>query len=65
MRLDNRLCTPHIFGLCVMDLGISLEVISELMGHTDTKATRIYDKIRKGLKIREMKKCIKWAKNID
>jgi site-specific recombinase XerD len=39
-----------------MDLGISLEVISEIMGHTDTKTTRIYAKIREGLKNSEMEK---------
>jgi site-specific recombinase XerD len=49
-------CARHTFGTCTMDLGISLEVISEIMGHTDTKTTRIYAKIREGLKNSEMEK---------
>jgi site-specific recombinase XerD len=49
-------CARHTFGTCAMDLGISLEVISEIMGHTDTKTTRIYAKIREGLKNSEMEK---------
>jgi site-specific recombinase XerD len=49
-------CARHTFGTCAQDLGMSLEVISEIMGHTDIKTTRIYSRIREGRKFQEMEK---------
>lgn len=52
-------CARHTFATCALDLGMSMDVISEILGHTDTKTTRIYAKIREGLKNREMEKWYK------
>lgn len=49
-------CARHTFATCSMDQGISLEVVSKVLGHTEMKTTEIYAKIRDGLKEKEMKK---------
>lgn len=49
-------CARHTFGTASLDLGIPLEVIQSILGHTDSKMTTIYAKIRDGLKEREMGK---------
>lgn len=49
-------CARHTFATCSMDHGISLEVVSKVLGHTDIKTTAIYAKIRDGLKEKEMEK---------
>ena len=49
-------CARHTYATCSMDLGISLEVVSRVLGHTDIKTTAIYAKIRDGRKEKEMQK---------
>jgi integrase len=46
----------HTFATCSLDLGIPLEVVSKILGHTDTRTTAIYARIRDGLKEKEMRK---------
>lgn len=49
-------CSRHTFATVGIDLGIPIEVISKLLGHTDIKTTMIYTKFNDGVKIREMGK---------
>ncbi len=46
----------HTFATLGLTLGIPLEVISKLLGHTDIKTTQIYAHFRDGLLVSEMKK---------
>jgi integrase len=46
----------HSFATNSLNLGIRLEVVSELLGHTDLKTTRIYAKLMAETKKIEMKK---------
>jgi len=46
----------HTFATLGLTLGIPLEVISKLLGHTDIKTTQIYAHFRDDLLVSEMKK---------
>ncbi|MBN2669840.1 MAG: site-specific integrase [Bacteroidales bacterium] len=52
----------HTFATIGLNLGIPLEVVSKLLGHTDIKTTQIYAKVQDDLLITEMKKFEKLAK---
>ncbi len=49
-------CARHTFATCSISLGIPIEVVSKLLGHTDIKTTQIYARILDDVKIREMQK---------
>jgi integrase len=49
-------CARHTFATISLDLGISLETVKEILGHTDFKTTAIYGRIRDGKKRNEMEK---------
>lgn len=49
-------CARHTFATVGIDLGIPIDVISKLLGHTDIKTTMIYAKYSDGVKKREMGK---------
>lgn len=46
----------HTFATTSVNLGIPIEVISKLLGHTSLKTTQVYAKIVDNVKEREMKK---------
>jgi len=52
-------CSRHTFATIGRSLGISLDIISVILGHTDLKTTRIYTKYEDTMKIQEM---LKWNK---
>ncbi len=49
-------CSRHTFATHGITLGIPIEVISKLLGHTNIKTTLIYAKVVDVVKIREMQK---------
>jgi integrase len=49
-------CARHTFATVSLDLGISMETVKEILGHTDYKTTAIYGRIRDGKKKQEMDK---------
>ena len=54
--IDFMHCARHSFATNGIEIGIPLEVISQLLGHTDVKITRIYAKYSDSLKVRELNK---------
>ena len=54
-------CARHTFATVSLDLGVPMEVVQAMLGHTDSKTTAIYAKIRDGLKEKEMGK---WGRDI-
>ncbi len=56
----NKPLTSHIarhtFATLALESGIRMEVVSNLLGHSDIKTTQIYGKITEKLKQEEMKK---------
>ncbi|MDR1878200.1 MAG: tyrosine-type recombinase/integrase [Bacteroidales bacterium] len=46
----------HTFATVSINLGIPIEVISKLLGHTNLKTTQVYAKIVDSVKEREMQK---------
>lgn len=50
----SKHCARHTFATVSLDLGIPMEVVQAILGHSDSKITAIYGKIRDGLKEREM-----------
>lgn len=49
-------CGRHSFATIGLSIGIPIEVISKLLGHTDIKTTQIYARVVDELKIKEMGK---------
>lgn len=49
-------CSRHSFAINSLILGITLEVISNILGHTQLKTTQIYVKIVNELKVKQMEK---------
>jgi integrase/recombinase XerD len=49
-------CSRHTFAINSLILGIPLEVVSKILGHTELKTTQIYAKVVDNLVNREMKK---------
>ncbi len=49
-------CARHTFATVGITIGIPMEVISKLLGHSDLKTTQIYAKIVDDVKIKEMNK---------
>lgn len=49
-------CARHTFATIALNKGISIEVVSKLLGHKDFKTTQIYAKVVDSYKIKEMKK---------
>jgi site-specific recombinase XerD len=49
-------CARHTFATCGIDLGINLDIISNVLGHTDIKTTKIYVKYSDGAKVRQLEK---------
>jgi len=49
-------CARHTFATIGIDLGIKIEIISKMLGHTDLKTTQIYAKIRDEVKFNELSK---------
>jgi integrase/recombinase XerD len=52
-------CSRHSFACVALDLDIPLNIVSEILGHTDLKTTRIYGKYNDRKRIEEMEK---WSK---
>ncbi len=46
----------HTLATNGLEMGIPIEVISKILGHTELKTTQIYAKVNDGLKYREMQK---------
>jgi len=46
----------HTMATTVLEMGIPIEVISKILGHTKLKTTQIYAKVNDGLKYKEMMK---------
>lgn len=46
----------HTFATLALDSGVSMAVVSSILGHTNIRTTQIYGKITKSLKEEEMKK---------
>lgn len=46
----------HTFATTGLEMGIPIEVISKILGHTELKTTQIYAKVNNSLKYREMMK---------
>ena len=46
----------HTFATVSITLGIPIEVVSKLLGHTNLKTTQVYAKVVDSLKVTEMKK---------
>jgi integrase len=49
-------CSRHTFAINSLILGIPLEVVSKILGHSDLKTTQIYAKVVDSLTNREMDK---------
>jgi len=49
-------CSRHTFATISLNIGIPLDVVSKLLGHTDIKTTQIYAKLLDSTKITEMQK---------
>jgi integrase len=49
-------CSRHTFATISLNLGIPLNVVSKLLGHTDMKTTLIYAKLLENTKVKEMEK---------
>ena len=49
-------CSRHSFAINSLIPGISLEVISNILGHTQLKTTQIYAKVVNELKVKQMEK---------
>jgi site-specific recombinase XerD len=49
-------CARHTFATCGIDLGMNIEIISNMLGHTDIKTTKIYVKYSDGAKVRQIEK---------
>lgn len=59
LKIDKRITfhvARHSFATISVSLGIPIEVISKLLGHTDIKTTQIYAKVIDSVKIKEMTK---------
>jgi hypothetical protein len=48
--------TRHTFAVSALTLGMSIETVSDIMGHSDLKTTQIYAKIIDDKRIEEMSK---------
>ena len=46
----------HTFATTSISLGIPIEVVSKLLGHTSIRTTQVYAKIVDSVKVKEMKK---------
>lgn len=49
-------CARHTLATIGLDMGIPIEVVSKILGHTNIKMTEIYAKVNDSLKYREMLK---------
>ena len=49
-------CSRHSFAVNSLTLGIPIEVVSSILGHTSLRTTQIYAKVVDELKVSEMKK---------
>lgn len=49
-------CSRHSFAINSLVLGIPIEVVSKILGHSDLKTTQIYAKVVDSLTNREMEK---------
>ena len=49
-------CTRHTFAVSALTLGMSLETVSDIMGHNDLRTTQIYAKIIDDKRKEEMSK---------
>ncbi len=49
-------CARHTFATTAISLGIPIEIISKILGHTEISTTQIYAKIQDPLKEKEMQK---------
>lgn len=54
--------TRHTFAVSALTLGMSIETVSDIMGHSDLKTTQIYAKIIDDKRIEEMAKWDKLTK---
>jgi len=58
-KIDKKLTfhvSRHSFAVTGISLGIPIEVVSKLMGHTDLKTTQIYTKIVEDIKVKYMER---------
>jgi len=46
----------HTFATNGLEMGIPIEIVSKILGHTELKTTQIYAKVNDGLKFKEMQK---------
>ncbi len=54
-------CARHTLATTGLEMGIPIEVVSKILGHTEIKMTQIYAKVNDGLKYKEMLKLDKKA----
>lgn len=49
-------CARHTFATIGIEIGMRLDIISKILGHTDLKTTQIYSKYSIAVKRKEMEK---------
>lgn len=49
-------CARHTLATNGIEMGIPIEIVSKILGHTEMRTTQIYAKVNDGLKYREMQK---------
>jgi site-specific recombinase XerD len=58
-KIDKNItfhCSRHTLATTGLEMGIPIEVVSKILGHTNIKMTEIYAKVNDSLKYREMLK---------
>lgn len=54
----------HTLATSGLEMGIPIEIVSKILGHTELKTTQIYAKVNDGLKFKEMQKLNEIGRNV-